>query len=82
MVRELGFWGGDRGVASPRSGYFLPTGISLAVLIRVVLGEDSYIVREGVPRLLAAADGIHVEAACEDRDSRSARSRIVGLTSS
>ena len=37
--------------------------------IRVVLGEDSYIVREGVRRLLATADGIHVEAACEDLDS-------------
>ena len=37
--------------------------------IRVVLGEDSYIVREGVRRLLATADGIVVEAACEDLDS-------------
>ena len=37
--------------------------------IRVVLGEDSYIVREGVRRLLATADGIDVEAACEDLDS-------------
>ena len=39
------------------------------VPIRVVLGEDSYIVREGVRRLLATADGIDVEAACEDLDS-------------
>ena len=37
--------------------------------IRVVLGEDSYIVREGVRRLLATVDGIDVEAACEDLDS-------------
>ena len=34
-----------------------------------MLGEDSYIVREGVRRLLATADGIEVEAACEDLDS-------------
>jgi DNA-binding NarL/FixJ family response regulator len=37
--------------------------------IRVVLGEDSYIVREGLRQLLAAADSIHIEAACEDLDS-------------
>ena len=37
--------------------------------IRVVLGEDNYIVREGVRRLLATADGIDVEAACKDLDS-------------
>ena len=34
-----------------------------------MLGEDSYIVREGVRRLLATADGIDVEAACENLDS-------------
>jgi DNA-binding NarL/FixJ family response regulator len=37
--------------------------------IRVVLGEDSYIVREGLRQLLASADGIDVEAECEDLDS-------------
>ena len=37
--------------------------------IRVVLGEDSYIVREGLRQMLAAADGIEVEAECEDLDS-------------
>jgi DNA-binding NarL/FixJ family response regulator len=40
-----------------------------AVSIRVVLGEDSYIVREGLRQMLAAADGIEVEAECEDLDS-------------
>jgi DNA-binding NarL/FixJ family response regulator len=39
------------------------------VAIRVVLGEDSYIVREGLRQLLASADGIEVEAECEDLDS-------------
>jgi DNA-binding NarL/FixJ family response regulator len=39
------------------------------VPIRVVLGEDSYIVREGVRRLLATVDGIDVEGACEDLES-------------
>jgi DNA-binding NarL/FixJ family response regulator len=39
------------------------------VSIRVVLGEDSYIVREGLRQLLASADGIDVEAECEDLDS-------------
>jgi DNA-binding NarL/FixJ family response regulator len=37
--------------------------------IRVVLAEDSYLVREGVTRLLATADDIDVVAACEDYDS-------------
>ena len=37
--------------------------------IRVVLGEDSYIVREGLRQMLASADGIEVEAECEDLDS-------------
>jgi DNA-binding NarL/FixJ family response regulator len=39
------------------------------VSIRVVLGEDSYIVREGLRQLLASADGIELEAECEDLDS-------------
>ena len=37
--------------------------------IRVVLGEDSYIVREGLRQMLASADGIELEAECEDLDS-------------
>jgi DNA-binding NarL/FixJ family response regulator len=39
------------------------------VTIRVVVGEDSYLVREGLRQLLAPADGIEVEAECEDLDS-------------
>jgi DNA-binding NarL/FixJ family response regulator len=39
------------------------------VPIRVVLAEDSYLVREGVTRLLETADDIVVVAACEDYDS-------------
>jgi DNA-binding NarL/FixJ family response regulator len=39
------------------------------VPIRVVLAEDSYLVREGVTRLLETADEIDVVAACEDYDS-------------
>jgi DNA-binding NarL/FixJ family response regulator len=39
------------------------------VSIRVVLGEDSYIVREGLRQLLATADGIEIAAECEDLDS-------------
>ena len=37
-------------------------------MIRVVLGEDSFIVREGLRELLAAAPGIEVVAACDDLD--------------
>jgi DNA-binding NarL/FixJ family response regulator len=37
--------------------------------IRVVIGEDSYIVREGLRQLLASADGIEILAECEDLDS-------------
>jgi DNA-binding NarL/FixJ family response regulator len=37
--------------------------------IRVVLAEDSYIVREGLRQMLASADGIDVQAECEDLDS-------------
>jgi DNA-binding NarL/FixJ family response regulator len=39
------------------------------VAIRVVLAEDSYLVREGVLRLLATREGIDVVAACDDLDS-------------
>ena len=37
--------------------------------IRVVLGEDSYITREGISRLLADEEDIEVVAACGDLDS-------------
>jgi DNA-binding NarL/FixJ family response regulator len=37
--------------------------------IRVVLADDSYLVREALVHVLAAADGIEVVAACSDRDS-------------
>jgi DNA-binding NarL/FixJ family response regulator len=37
--------------------------------IRVVLADDSYLVREAVTHVLAAADGIEVVASCRDRDS-------------
>jgi DNA-binding NarL/FixJ family response regulator len=37
--------------------------------IRVVLAEDSYLAREGIEQVLAAAPGIDVVSTCEDRDS-------------
>jgi DNA-binding NarL/FixJ family response regulator len=37
--------------------------------IRVVLGDDSIIVREGIQQMLAAAPRIEVVAACDDADS-------------
>jgi DNA-binding NarL/FixJ family response regulator len=40
-----------------------------AMTIRVVLADDSYIVREGVRELLRGADNIEVVAACSDLDS-------------
>jgi DNA-binding NarL/FixJ family response regulator len=36
--------------------------------IRVVIAEDSYLVREGVVRLLEAQDGVEVVGACGDYD--------------
>jgi DNA-binding NarL/FixJ family response regulator len=47
----------------------LPLAYASSVAIRVVVGEDSYIVREGLRQLLTSADGIEVEAECEDLDS-------------
>ena len=41
---------------------------SVAMSIRVVIAEDSYLVREGVVRLLEAQDGIEVVGACGDLD--------------
>ena len=37
--------------------------------IRIVLGEDSFIVREGLMQVLAGAPGLTVEAGCEDADT-------------
>jgi DNA-binding NarL/FixJ family response regulator len=37
--------------------------------ITVALGEDSYLVREGLEHLLAAAPAVEIVAACEDMDS-------------
>jgi DNA-binding NarL/FixJ family response regulator len=37
--------------------------------IRVVLADDSYLVRQALVHVLSAADGIDVVATCEDRDS-------------
>jgi len=39
------------------------------VAIRIVLAEDSYLVREGVRRLLETQPDLEVAAACEDLDS-------------
>jgi DNA-binding NarL/FixJ family response regulator len=39
------------------------------VPIRVVLADDSYIVREGVEQMLAAADAVEVVESCGDVDS-------------
>ena len=39
------------------------------VPIRVVLGEDSYIMREGLLQLLAGAPEVAVETCCDDADS-------------
>ena len=38
-------------------------------MIRVVLAEDNYLVREGVLRLLQEEDDLEVVAACEDLPS-------------
>ena len=40
-----------------------------AVAIRVILGEDSYIVREGLQQVLAGAPQVEVVAGCGDADS-------------
>jgi DNA-binding NarL/FixJ family response regulator len=37
--------------------------------IRVVVGEDSYLIREGIVRILDGIEGIEVAAACGDLDS-------------
>jgi DNA-binding NarL/FixJ family response regulator len=40
-----------------------------AAAIRVVLADDSYLVREALEHVLAGADGIEVVASCRDQDS-------------
>ena len=37
--------------------------------MRVVLGDDSYLAREGISRALEAVDGVELLAACDDLDS-------------
>jgi DNA-binding NarL/FixJ family response regulator len=46
-----------------------PVGIVSFMAIRVVVGEDSLIVREGLQQLLEASPGTEVVATCHDRDS-------------
>jgi DNA-binding NarL/FixJ family response regulator len=45
------------------------TGLVDEQAIRVVLADDSYLVREAVAHVLADADGIELVASCGDRDS-------------
>jgi DNA-binding NarL/FixJ family response regulator len=40
-----------------------------AVAIRVVLADDSYIVREGIEQMLASADGVEIVESCGDMPS-------------
>ena len=37
--------------------------------IRVIVADDSYIVREGIEEILAGSEGVVVEASCGDKDS-------------
>ena len=37
--------------------------------IRVVLADDSYIIREGIEEILALCEGVVVEGSCADKDS-------------
>lgn len=41
----------------------------MSAMVRVSLAEDSYLVREGLTRLLESMSNIEVIATCEDRDS-------------
>jgi DNA-binding NarL/FixJ family response regulator len=43
--------------------------VSAQSVIRVVLADDSYLVREAVTRVLEAADGIEIAAVCRDLDT-------------
>ena len=49
----------------PAAQRFYPSYVS----IRVVLGEDSFIVREGLEQVLAAADEVELVASCADFES-------------
>ena len=40
-----------------------------SVPIRVVVADDSYIVRQGIEEILAVSEGVVVEASCGDKDS-------------
>ena len=40
-----------------------------SVPIRVVVADDSYIVRQGIEEILAGCEGVVVEASCGDKDS-------------
>src|SRR5687767_5833868 len=45
------------------------TGDGQGEAIRVVLADDSYLVREALDHVLSGAEGIEVVASCRDRDS-------------
>jgi DNA-binding NarL/FixJ family response regulator len=62
-------WGAhdiDRGVDARIRPRILP---AVGNGIRVVLADDSYLVREALEHVLVGSDGIEVVAACEDLDS-------------
>jgi DNA-binding NarL/FixJ family response regulator len=58
-----------RGVGLPLRSLCSRLVYSRRVAIRVVLAEDSYIVREGIEQLLSTAEGVEVVASCEDLDA-------------
>ena len=71
MVPRLRFWGGDRGAVSPRSDdsrRLLPAYPWRVPIRRRSRGGQLHRPRRR-RRLLATADGIDVEAVCEDLDS-------------
>ena len=45
-----------------------PRAYASAVAIRVILGEDNYLVREGLRQVLAGAPQLELEAECGDGD--------------
>jgi DNA-binding NarL/FixJ family response regulator len=47
----------------------MSSAVTEAAAIRVVLADDSYLVREAVEHVLAGAEGIEVVASCSDRRS-------------
>ena len=55
--------GADAHTLSPRPPY------PFSVPIRVVVADDSYIVRQGIEEILAISEGVVVEASCGDKDS-------------